>query len=163
LIDLLNRYYQAMSGVVIAHGGLVNKFGGDSLLAVFGTPLNPGEDHAFRAVRTAQGFLQALERFNLDQEKRAEPKLAVGVGVATGPVVAGNLGGEERLEYTVIGDAVNLASRLEAMTKQVEVSILLNQAAVLLVRDRVSLSPMGTLRVRGKREPQQVYALKRRR
>ena len=162
LIDLLNRYYQAMSGVVMAHGGLVNKFGGDSLLAVFGTPLNPAEDHALRAVRAAEGFLQALERFNLDQEERTEPKLAIGVGVATGPVVSGNLGSDERLEYTVIGDAVNMASRLEAMTKQVEATILLNQAAALPVQDRVSLSPMGTLRVRGKRELQQVYALKRR-
>ncbi len=159
LIDLLNRYFQAMSAVVVERGGLVNKFGGDSLLAVFGTPLNPAQDHARRAVQAARDLVLALQTFNEDQVRRGEPPLKIGVGVATGPVIAGNVGGEDRLEYTVIGDSVNLASRLETMTKEVEATILLNETAALRVRDRIVLRPMGNVHVRGKQEPQTIYAL----
>lgn len=159
LIALLNRYFEAMSAVVIQHGGLVNKFGGDSLLAVFGTPLNPMQDHALEAVRAAKDLLAALETFNGEQGARAEPRLRIGVGVATGSMIAGNVGGEERLEYTVIGDAVNVASRLENMTKRLDATILLNAAAARGVRDQLALQPMGRVEVRGKEQPQPIYTL----
>lgn len=159
LIALLNRYFQTISAAVIEHGGLVNKFGGDSLLAVFGTPLNPAEDHPTQAVQAAQGMLAALEAFNQDQARRGEPQVHIGVGVATGPILAGNVGGAERLEYTVIGDAVNLASRLESMTKELDATILVSETTAALVRDWASLSPMGEVVVRGKQEPVGVYAL----
>ena len=159
LIALLNRYFEAMSAVVVQHGGLVNKFGGDSLLAVFGTPLNPLRDHALEAVRTAKDLLVVLDAFNEAQAAHAEPTLRIGVGVATGSMIAGNVGGEERLEYTVIGDAVNVASRLESMTKQVDATILLNAAAARRVRERLPLQSMGRVKVRGKEAPQPIYTL----
>ncbi len=156
LIALLNRYFEAVTAAVLEHGGLVNKFGGDSLLAIFGTPLNPMEDHPRRAILAAREMLKAVDEFNRQQEERGEPTLRIGIGIATGPVVAGNVGSTERLEYTVIGDAVNLASRLESMTKELGVPILVNEAAAQDAEDRI---PMGEINVRGKREPVRVYAL----
>lgn len=159
LIALLNRYFQAMSGVVAVHGGLVNKFGGDSLLAVFGTPMNPDAEHAWKAVQAAQAMQAALEQFNTDQVQRGEPQLRIGVGVASGPVVAGNVGSQKRMEYTVIGDTVNLASRLQSMTKELGVTVLLSGLTAQAVKDRVPMEAIGRLEVRGKQEAVEVFKL----
>ncbi|MBN2004855.1 MAG: adenylate/guanylate cyclase domain-containing protein [Anaerolineae bacterium] len=159
LIALLNRYFNAMSAAVIDEGGLINKFGGDSLLAVFGTPLNPTPDHAAQAVRATQGMLAALDAFNTDQEARNEPALRIGIGVATGAVVAGNVGSEERLEYTVIGDTVNLASRLQSLTKELSVAVLLSETTVKAAGDLAAFNAIGTVEVRGKQAPVAVYTL----
>ncbi len=155
-IALLNRYFEAMSAAITAHGGLVNKFGGDSLLAIFGSPLNPTPDHAAPALAAARGMLAALDDFNADQRQRGEPELQIGIGIASGPVVAGNVGSEERLEYTVIGDTVNLASRLEALTKELSISLLVSAATVRQLH-APDLRPMGTVTVRGKKEPVPIY------
>jgi adenylate cyclase len=161
LIDLLNRYMSRMVDVVIANGGLVNKFGGDSLLAVFGSPLNPADDHAARAVRAALHMQKALKGFNAEQVKKSQPELEIGIGLASGPVVAGNVGGEGRIEYTVIGDSVNLAARLQDLTKQMGRSILAS-AATVNEAARVmpfAAEPMNPIEVRGKAEPVEIYAL----
>ncbi|HET6745016.1 MAG TPA: adenylate/guanylate cyclase domain-containing protein, partial [Candidatus Limnocylindria bacterium] len=113
LIGTLNSYFERMLVVVESEGGIVNKFGGDSLLAVFGSPLNPSSDHAERAVRAALGMRVALAEFNREQAAAELPELTVGFGVATGELVAGNVGSDRKLEYTVIGDPVNLAARLQ--------------------------------------------------
>ncbi len=159
VIALLNRYFEAMSTVITAHGGLVNKFGGDSLLAVFGSPVNAAEDHAARAVHSAQGMLTALKTFNADQLARNEPELRIGIGVATGPVVAGNVGSMDRLEYTVIGDTVNLASRLEELTKTLKISVLLAESTAMGAPDAMRLNPMADVEVRGKTGQMKVYTL----
>jgi adenylate cyclase len=159
VIALLNRYFQAISGVVIQHGGLVNKFGGDSLLAIFGSPLNPATDHAQQAVLSAEAIVQSLEHFNQDQRRRDEPTLQVGIGLASGPVLAGNVGSTERLEYTVIGDTVNLASRLDALTKELDVPVLLTEATARAVVEGTALQQVGEVQLRGRQEPVQVYAL----
>ena len=161
LINLLNRYMVAMVEVIVAQGGIVNKFGGDSVLAVFGTPLNPASDHAARALRAAQGMLAALVGFNKEQQARGEPILRIGVGVATGPVIAGNMGGHERIEYTVIGDTVNLASRLQDKTKELETAILCSESTHAHAAQHMPLQAnrLPAVRVKGKREAVTVYAL----
>jgi adenylate cyclase len=150
-----------MVDVVIANGGLVNKFGGDSLLAVFGSPLNPADDHAAQAVRAALHMQRALKSFNAEQVARSQPNLEIGIGLASGPVVAGNVGGEGRIEYTVIGDTVNLAARLQDLTKQLGRSILASSVTVNEATGVMSFSaePMTPIEVRGKLEPVEVYAL----
>jgi adenylate cyclase len=161
LIDLLNRYMSRMVDVVIANGGLVNKFGGDSLLAVFGSPLNPADDHAAQAVRAALHMQKALKGFNVEQITKKQPELQIGIGLASGPVVAGNVGGEGRIEYTVIGDTVNLAARLQDLTKQMGRSILAS-AATVNEAARVmpfAAEPMDAIQVRGKSEPVEIYGL----
>lgn len=161
LMDLLNRYMVVMVEVIVENGGLVNKFGGDSLLAVFGTPLNPAEDHAACALRAAQGMLVALATFNEAQKTLHSPTLKIGIGIATGPVIAGNIGGRERIEYTVIGDTVNLASRLQDKTKELDTDILFNHQTFQHASQHMLLqaSHLAPLSVKGKREPLAVYAL----
>ena len=160
IIALLNRYFDVMSDAIIEYGGLVNKFGGDSLLAVFGTPLHPTPDHAAHAVQAAQAMLAALDVFNAEQTARGEPTVRIGIGIATGPVVAGNVGSEERLEYTVIGDTVNLASRLESMTKKLGATVLLSSTTAEALAVWSDLLPAGKINVRGKQAPVRVYTLK---
>jgi adenylate cyclase len=159
LIRLLNRYFRIASAIITEQGGLVARLGGDSLLVIFGSPLNPSEDHAERGVRAAWGLLPALAAFNQSQVRRGEPRLRIGVGLATGLVLAGNVGSEERLEYTVLGDAVNLASRLEAMTKELQVPILLDETTAQAVATWAPLRPVGQVEVRGQSAPVQVFAL----
>ncbi len=159
LIALLNRYFSAMATVITEHGGVVNKFGGDSLLAVFGTPLNPLQDHPTRAVQAAVGMHFALEAFNDDQRRRDEPLLQIGIGIATGTVVAGNVGSEERLEYTVIGDTVNLASRLESMTRTVDAGVLLNEKTARAVQSWATLRYIDDVAIKGKGNPVPVFSL----
>ncbi|MBI3761227.1 MAG: adenylate/guanylate cyclase domain-containing protein, partial [Chloroflexi bacterium] len=101
VVGLLNRYYTRMVDVIVAEGGIVNKFGGDSLLAIFGAPIRQ-PDHALRAVRAAWQMTRALAEVNAEQMSLSMPTLTIGVGISSGEVVAGNVGGEARLEYTVI-------------------------------------------------------------
>jgi adenylate cyclase len=161
LITLLNRYMSKMVDVIVSFGGMVNKFGGDSLLAVFGTPLNPLPQHAATGIRAALGMRSALAEFNQAQAATGGFQLECGIAVATGAVVAGNVGGKERIEYTVIGDTVNLAARLQAMSKELQHDILLNEEAYLQARAAVRLEAekIPNVTVRGKIEPVTIYAL----
>nr|WP_276499906.1 adenylate/guanylate cyclase domain-containing protein [Agromyces luteolus] len=161
LVDVINRYMTAMVSVVVEHGGVVTRFGGDSVMAVFGTPLNPMADHAGRAVRTAIGMRRALEAFNVRETLDGLPRLEAGIGIATGPVIAGNIGGRERIEYTVMGDAVNLAARLEDKTKEVGAPILVSAETYRAVDGESDLRArvLTDVRIKGKRDPVTVYAL----
>jgi class 3 adenylate cyclase len=161
LITLLNRYMSKMVDVIVSYGGMVNKFGGDSLLAVFGTPLNPLPQHAVTGIQAALGMRSALGEFNQAQAATGGFQLQCGIAVATGAVVAGNVGGKERIEYTVIGDTVNLAARLQAMSKELHHDILLNEEAFLQASGAVQLEAqkIPNVTVRGKIEPVTIYAL----
>jgi adenylate cyclase len=159
LITMLNRYFDAMAKVIVDAGGLVNKFGGDSLLAVFGSPLNPAPDHAARAVRAAIAMVERLETFNREQNEMLLPEIMVGIGVASGDVVAGNVGSSAKLEYTVIGDAVNTAARLQAMTKELGVSILFSAETARQAGAVARFVSVGDVVVRGKTRPVNVLRL----
>ncbi len=162
LIEMLNRYMSVMIEVVTRNGGFVNKFGGDSLLAVFGTPLNPARDHAARAVRTAQGMCAELNKFNEFQRQMKMPEIQVGIGVASGPVVAGNVGGRGRLEYTVLGDTVNQAARLQFQATELGYAVLLNAEAYRDARSSVlsfEAQELPPVTVRGREEPVAVYGI----
>jgi len=161
LIALLNRYMDVMVSAIVESGGMVNKFGGDSLLAVFGTPLNPAQDHAERAVRAALFMLNRLEKFNEDQIDCGEPQLRIGIGIATGEAIAGNVGGKERIEYTVIGDTVNLASRLQSLTKEMGQALIISEETYQgIIRSiPVEMHPVMQVNIRGKEESVNVWTL----
>jgi adenylate cyclase len=124
LLRLLNAYLTAMSRSIEHEGGVVDKYMGDAVMAVFGAPLEQ-PDHAARALAAARAMLGEVERLN--ETRRPEPPLRIGVGIASGPVVAGNVGSPERLNYTVLGDTVNLAARLQDLTKEHRVPLLLTE------------------------------------
>ncbi len=158
LIGTLNRYFERMLAAVEAEGGIVNKFGGDSLLAVFGSPLNPSEDHARRAVRAALRMRSALAEFNREQADAEMPELRVGFGLATGEMVAGNVGSSRKLEYTVIGDPVNLAARLQELTTELNAEILVSAETARFAGGEAALRSLGEIAVRGRVEPVEVFA-----
>jgi adenylate cyclase len=159
LIGTLNRYFDRMLAAVEAEGGIVNKFGGDSLLAIFGSPLNPSDDHATQAVRAAQRMRAALRAFNDEQAAAEMPELRVGFGVATGEIVAGNVGSTRKLEYTVIGDPVNLAARLQELSPELGSSLLVSAETASEVSDQRGFRSLGQVAVRGRAEPVEVFAV----
>jgi adenylate cyclase len=161
LIKILNEYFARMSAVVVDERGFVNKFGGDSLLAVFGTPLNPEPDHASCGVHAALRMQSVLAEFNRDQNEAWLPQIVIGIGIATGDVVAGNVGSETKLEYTVIGDAVNVASRLQAMTKELGLPILANGETARAASAVARFDRVAEVSVRGKSRPVDVFSVDR--
>jgi class 3 adenylate cyclase/DNA-binding NarL/FixJ family response regulator len=152
---ILGRHLAAMAEVVTEHGGTIDKFAGDGVMAVFGAP-TPVPDHAERAVRCALA-MQARQR-ELNEEVRREdfPPLGMGIGLNTGVVVAGAVGGGGRLEYTVVGDAVNLAQRLQAEAQAGQV---LASAATVRAAPDVSTESLGSIQVKGRREPVEVHTV----
>lgn len=157
-IEQLNAYHGAMHEVLEAHGGVLDKFMGDGALVLFGR----GEEDAgaSAAVACGRAMLERLETLNLARAKDGLPPLAMGIGIHTGEVIAGNIGSERRLEATVIGDPVNTAARLESMTKEAGVPMLVSGVTVSRLAPGHGLEDLGPMEIRGKSEPLPVYALR---
>ncbi len=157
-VAILNQYFEEMVEVIFKHGGILDKYIGDALMAVFGVPF-PGLRDADNAVAVANEMIVALRRINLARAAVGRPPLDVGVGVSTGDVVAGNIGSPKRMEYTVIGDSVNLASRLEGANKFYGTKVLISEHTVrdLKGRDRVLMREIDLIRVKGKDAPCAVF------
>lgn len=153
VLAFLNEFQGTLAAVVGAHGGTVDKFMGDGMLAVFGAH-SPLPDHARRALEAAEGIRAAVAELN---HSRAAP-LRIGIGVHSGPVVAGFLGQGARLELTVIGDAVNTAARLEALTKEKGADVLVSGETTARAPDRPLVS-LGTVVLRGRKQPLEIFTL----
>jgi len=164
LVSELNAYLSVMVEVIRGEGGVVDKYIGDAIMAVFGIPEGSGED-ALRAIRAAVAMQEALVAHNVERASRGLPALAQGIGVHFGEAVAGNIGTPSRLQFTVIGDAVNAASRLESATKTMGVGVIISEAAVESARSALAgrtmpeMLALGTLEVRGKDEAMTVMTV----
>jgi len=145
-----------MVDTVLEHDGVVDKFMGDGMMAVFGAP-TPREDDALRAVKAALRMRATLADLNRRFEIRGQPVVRIGIGIHTGPVVAGNIGHVERKQYTVIGDSVNVASRLESLTKEYGADILLSEDTWARIRGKVDAEPLEEVRVKGRQQPLRIY------
>ncbi|HXV76366.1 MAG TPA: adenylate/guanylate cyclase domain-containing protein, partial [Candidatus Polarisedimenticolaceae bacterium] len=155
ILARLNRYLTAMSGVIETEAGVVDKYVGDAIMALFGAPL-PGDDHPLRAVRAALEMHRALSSLNAEFRAERAPEFHVGIGVNSGIVVAGNMGSPTRSNYTVIGDGVNVASRLERLTKTYGVGLLVSRATRQAATG-FEYRELDRVRVKGKREPVTIY------
>lgn len=154
LIEMLNEHFTAMTEIIFAEQGTLDKYAGDEIMAIFGAPLAPG-DEAFRAVSAAVQIHQKNEELNLRREREGRPQIGIGIGIDTGEVVAGYLGSPMRMEYTVIGDHVNTASRFCSMASAGKVVIGQNTWAE--VHERVVTRPIGTVMLKGKEQAVQAY------
>jgi len=157
VVVLLNRFHSAMVQVVFAHGGTLDKYLGDGLMVYFGAPVAQ-PDQAGRAVRCALGMQQALATLNRQGGALASPPLRMGIGVHTGLAVVGDIGAESRREFTVIGDAVNVAARLEQLTKQFKLPVLVSASTVAAAAGAMPFRLVDRVNLRGRTEAVEVYA-----
>ncbi|HEX4337584.1 MAG TPA: adenylate/guanylate cyclase domain-containing protein [Polyangiaceae bacterium] len=158
LLDFLNEYFTGMVESVMHHHGVVDKFIGDAIMAVFGAPV-PDPQDPLRAVKAALEMRERLKKINEVFKERGLPEIRSGIGLHSGQVVAGNMGHAERMEYTVIGDAVNLASRLESMTKELKCDVILSEDLYRQVQEFVNAEPLHKIKVKGRDQEVMVYRL----
>ncbi len=160
VVEWLNDYFARMNTIVESHGGHINKYIGDGLMIVFGAPSDRGaEVEARAAVDCGLSMLKAVESLNEEWKGLNRPVIKIGVGIHTGDVTCGVIGAERRLEYTVIGDAVNLSARLEATTKELAVPILISEDTARLLGEGHVVRTLGEVKVRGKTTNTSVYTI----
>lgn len=158
-IELLNDYYTLMMDAIGGEGGIVNQMVGDGLMAIFGAPL-PRDGHRQRAVLAARQMVELICLFNEEQAARDKMQIQIGIGIASGPVVAGYTGTHHRATYTCVGDTVNVAARLESHTKVVNRPILIDGHTRRGLDDVIAVEAQGDLLVKGKTEPVKIYAVR---
>ncbi len=158
LVHLMNRYLTIMTDVILDNKGILDKYIGDALMAIYGAP-EEMENHSVKACDAAIRMMELLHDIRKDWINEGLPKIGAGVGVNTGEMIVGNMGSNRRFDYTVIGDAVNLASRLEGLTKVYGVKILVGESTREQVGSRHVFREMDLVRVKGKRKPVKIFEL----
>lgn len=158
VVNLLNSYFNDMINVIFKYNGSLDKIVGDGIMALFGVPFSD-EDNETSAVLAAKDMLVKLDDFNRIRKLQGEEEIEIGIGIHTGEAIIGNLGCEQRMDFTAIGDAVNTASRLQDLTKKVEPSIVISKS----VQDKLPIElagmALGRARLKGKKEPVAVYGI----
>jgi adenylate cyclase len=161
-VTLLNRYLDRMAQAIEAEGGVIDKFIGDEIMALFGAPV-PNTQCAFRAVKAALSMRAALARLNEELTAEGQPTLAFGIGINTADVVAGNIGSANRLNYSVIGDGVNLAARLQSLTRNpdyaTDLIISASTREFAATAGSLETRDLGTVTVKGRAQETQIYAV----
>lgn len=156
VVEWLNEYFTEMTDLLFENGGTLDKYLGDGIMALFGAPISRPDD-TVRSVKTAMEMQRAMARLNTDWAARGQPAMQIGVGVNTGPVTAGNIGSTKRMDYTVIGDAVNLASRLCANARAGQ--ILVSESTYHLLGNGLPATKLEPIRVKGRDTPVEVYEI----
>jgi adenylate cyclase len=158
LTMIMNRYMTAMTEPILNNEGTLDKYIGDAQMAFWNAPLDQ-VDHAIRSVTTAQEMLERLDRFNDEITAEGIPAFGMGIGINTGSVVVGNMGSDQRFDYTCLGDSVNLAARLEGQSKNYGVRLILGENTAEKVRGFVSLMELDCIAVKGKTKGVRVYTI----
>jgi adenylate cyclase len=156
VVELVNEYMTCMVTVIRNYNGVVDKYVGDAIMALWGVPIETADD-TYNAVKACLAMRIELETLNDRRISRGEPVLKIGMGLNAGELIAGNIGSEERMEYTVIGDAVNTASRIESMTKEFGTDFLVSASVYALVKDKFVFESLGGAKVKGKTEALEVF------
>lgn len=156
IVESLNRFFSAMVEIIMNHDGIVDKYIGDAIMAFFGAPVKHENDPE-QATRVALKMIEALEQFNRNQVELGRPKFEIGIGINYGDVTIGNIGSERKMDYTVVGDMVNLASRLEGLTKVYHKPILLSNSVAKNVYKNIPCRLVDRVRVKGKLQDTSIY------
>jgi adenylate cyclase len=159
VVAQLNQLFTRMVAVVFRHRGTVDKFVGDMIMALYGAPLDD-DDHADHAVQTALAMTKTLDEMNEEWAREGKPRLDIGIGINTGDMIAGNVGSETIMSYTVIGDAVNLGARLESLNKDFGTRIIISEATRARLKGRYDIHPLGDVTVKGKSQPVAIFEVK---
>ncbi len=158
-IELLNNYFALMFEAIIGNHGTVNQLEGDGLMAIFGAPIYH-ESHREHSVRAALEMIELLKGFNVEQAAQSKTQIKIGIGIATGRVIAGYTGTQHRATYTCVGDTVNLAARIEDHTKEAQQPILIDQYTREGLPDDVQVEALGPLLFKGKQQPIHIFAVR---
>lgn len=158
VVSMLNEYFSIMVDIIFNYSGILDKYIGDAIMAVFGAPFSTSRD-ADNAVRTAIDMMRALKNFNLKRAMEGRNPIHIGIGINTSELVSGNVGSIKRMDYTVIGDGVNLASRLEGLNKQYGTGILISHFSREKLADSYLSREVGMIRVKGKDRPVGVHEI----
>ena len=159
LVRQLNQYFTRMVDVVFAHRGTIDKFVGDMVMALYGAPVDDSE-HADHAVQTALAMVEALQGLNRRWLVEGRATLDIGIGINSGEMIAGNIGSDTIMSYTVIGDNVNLGARLESLNKDFGTKILISDATRRLLRGRYDIRPLGEVTVKGRTRPVSIFEVR---
>jgi adenylate cyclase len=159
VVRQLNQLFTRMVAVVFQNRGTVDKFVGDMIMALYGAPLDD-EDHAEHAVQTALAMITTLQELNVEWARDGKPQLDIGIGINTGDMIAGNVGSDTIMSYTVIGDAVNLGARLESLNKDYHTRIIISEATRARLKGRYDIHPLGDVVVKGKSQPVAIFEVK---
>jgi adenylate cyclase len=155
-VSMLNEYFEQMVEVVFRHGGILDKYIGDAIMSLFGAPFEKEFD-AENAVATANEMIVVLRELNARRVRDGKAPIDIGVGISTGDAIVGSIGSPKRMEYTAIGDSVNLASRLEGATKLYGVKVMLSEFTLGAMKVRPPVRELDLMRVKGKDQPVAVY------
>ncbi|MFP4432502.1 MAG: adenylate/guanylate cyclase domain-containing protein [Spirochaetaceae bacterium] len=156
LVSSLNRYFSTQVDIIMGRNGIIDKYIGDAIMAFFGAPVSH-EDDAYQAVMAGIEMAKAVERFNEEQRKIGKPEFRIGVGLAYGEVTVGNIGTDKKMDYTVIGDIVNLASRMEGLTKVYHQQLLISDRLYEAVKGQLLTRPVDRVAVKGKTQGVPIY------
>lgn len=158
LVQVLNEYLSSMTNIIIEERGAIDKYIGDAIMAFWGAPV-PDENHALLACRASLRQLESLKALQEKWSNEGKPVLDIGIGLNTGLAVAGNIGSEHRMDYTIIGDMVNLGSRIEGINKVYGTRIIISENTYEAVKGKVQVRELDYIRVKGKKEPVKIYEL----
>jgi adenylate cyclase len=158
VVGLLNDYFSRMTTVIFRHGGTLDKFVGDGLMAYFGAPVTQ-EDQADRAIRCAIEMQQAVNFFNIEREGRGESAIRIGIGIHTGSAMVGVIGSDKRKGYTAVGDTVNVAARVEGLTKVYGRPLLVSAATLDLAKGTYAVDRVGDIEISGRVKSLEMFAI----
>lgn len=159
IVEMLNVHFSVMADIILKHNGTIDKYIGDAIMAFWGAPVRT-EDHAEQAVQAAVEMLEGLKEVNKTLKARGfEHEVKIGIGINTGVATIGNIGSEKKKNYTVVGDAVNLSSRLESITKEHKVPLLFSEYTYAKIKDKNTCRVIGNVRVKGREQPVTIYTM----
>lgn len=160
LVNSLNRYFSSMVDIIMSHNGVIDKYIGDAIMAFFGAPVRRDDD-AISSIKAALDMIEALDHFNEQQRGLGKPEFKIGIGINYGIVTVGNIGCDKKMDYTVIGDTVNLASRLEGLTKPYHQPLIFSEFLYSRIKDSFPCRLLDTVAVKGKKKGVRIYTARR--